>query len=129
VKATSFTVVTPTLIQAIVPVGAKTGKVKVITPNGTAASKTKFTINWDKATHLHLAAATAAASPIHPAEHMKSKHTTWLLASIMLSLSCGDASTQVRSLTAQGLRSRSSLRLPKRFTNAGRDNEHDSIGE
>jgi uncharacterized repeat protein (TIGR03803 family) len=45
VKATTFTVVTPTLIQAIVPTGAITGKVKVITPNGTAASKQTFTVN------------------------------------------------------------------------------------
>jgi uncharacterized repeat protein (TIGR03803 family) len=45
VKATNFTVVTPTLIQAIVPTGAITGKVRVITPNGTATSKQTFTVN------------------------------------------------------------------------------------
>ena len=44
VKATSFTVASPTLIQAIVPAGAKTGKVAVITLNGTAASKQTFTV-------------------------------------------------------------------------------------
>ncbi|MFY9844666.1 MAG: choice-of-anchor tandem repeat GloVer-containing protein [Terriglobales bacterium] len=45
VKATSFTVNSPTLILATVPAGAKTGKVKVTTPNGTATSKEKFTVN------------------------------------------------------------------------------------
>lgn len=45
VRATSFTVVTPSLIQAIVPAGAKTGKVGVATPNGTAMSKQTFTVN------------------------------------------------------------------------------------
>jgi uncharacterized repeat protein (TIGR03803 family) len=45
VKATSFTVSSPTLIQAIVPTGAKTGKVSVVTPNGTAISKITFTVN------------------------------------------------------------------------------------
>lgn len=45
VKATSFTVDTPTLIHATVPVGAKTGKVAVKTPNGTATSKQTFTVN------------------------------------------------------------------------------------
>jgi uncharacterized repeat protein (TIGR03803 family) len=45
VKATNFTVVSPSLIQAIVPRGAKTGKVVVTTPNGTAASPEKFTVN------------------------------------------------------------------------------------
>jgi len=45
VKATSFRVVSPNLIQATVPTGAKTGKVKVVTPNGTATSKQKFTVN------------------------------------------------------------------------------------
>jgi len=45
VKATSFTVSSPTLIQAIVPTGAKTGKVSVATPNGTAISKITFTVN------------------------------------------------------------------------------------
>ena len=45
VKATSFTVLSPSLIQATVPTGAKTGKVRVTTPNGTAASKQIFTVN------------------------------------------------------------------------------------
>jgi len=45
VKATNFTVVSPTLIQAIVPRGAKTGKVTVTTPNGAANSKQTFTVN------------------------------------------------------------------------------------
>jgi uncharacterized repeat protein (TIGR03803 family) len=44
VQATSFTVVTPSLIQAAVPAGAKTGKVGVGTPNGTALSKQTFTV-------------------------------------------------------------------------------------
>jgi len=45
VAATNFTVVTPALIQATVPVGAATGKVGVVTPNGSAASKETFTVN------------------------------------------------------------------------------------
>jgi uncharacterized repeat protein (TIGR03803 family) len=45
VKATSFTVVNPTLIHATVPAGAKTGKVGVVTPNGAVVSKLKFTVN------------------------------------------------------------------------------------
>jgi hypothetical protein len=44
VKATSYTVVTPSLIRAIVPTGAKTGKVTVTTLNGTATSKQTFTV-------------------------------------------------------------------------------------
>jgi uncharacterized repeat protein (TIGR03803 family) len=44
VAAANFTVVGPTLIQAIVPTGAETGAVTVITPNGTAASKQKFRV-------------------------------------------------------------------------------------
>lgn len=39
VKATSFTVVDPTLIQADVPAGAKTGKIVVTTPNGKPAKR------------------------------------------------------------------------------------------
>jgi len=45
VKCTSFTVATPSLIQAYVPAGAKTGKIVVTTPNGSATSKQKFTVN------------------------------------------------------------------------------------
>jgi len=44
VAAANFTVVSPTLIQAIVPTGAKTGAVVVTTPNGTATSKQKFRV-------------------------------------------------------------------------------------
>jgi uncharacterized repeat protein (TIGR03803 family) len=44
VKA-SFTVDTPSLIKATVPVNAKTGAVRVHTPNGTATSKLTFTVN------------------------------------------------------------------------------------
>lgn len=44
VAATSFNVLSPSLIQATVPTGAKTGKVKVGTPNGTATSPMKFTV-------------------------------------------------------------------------------------
>jgi hypothetical protein len=45
VAATTFNVNTPGLIQAIVPSGAKTGKVTVVTPNGSAISKQVFTVN------------------------------------------------------------------------------------
>jgi uncharacterized repeat protein (TIGR03803 family) len=41
----NFTVVTPALIQATVPEGATTGKVGVVTPNGSAKSKETFTVN------------------------------------------------------------------------------------
>lgn len=44
-KVASFTIVSPSLIQATVPTGAKTGYVKVTTPNGTAQSPEKFTVN------------------------------------------------------------------------------------
>jgi hypothetical protein len=44
VAAANFTVVGPTLIQAIVPTGAETGVVTVTTPNGTATSKQKFRV-------------------------------------------------------------------------------------
>lgn len=45
VRATQFTVVTPNLVRATVPAGAKTGKVSVTTPNGSAVSKQTFTVN------------------------------------------------------------------------------------
>ncbi|HEY6301448.1 MAG TPA: choice-of-anchor tandem repeat GloVer-containing protein [Terriglobales bacterium] len=45
VKATKFTVGSPSFIQTYVPVGAKTGKVSVTTPNGTVVSKQTFTVN------------------------------------------------------------------------------------
>jgi uncharacterized repeat protein (TIGR03803 family) len=44
VAASSFTVATPALIQAIVPAGAATGKVSVVTPNGSALSQQTFTV-------------------------------------------------------------------------------------
>jgi len=44
VAATNFTVLTPSLIQATVPTGANTGKVGVLTPNGSALSKQVFTV-------------------------------------------------------------------------------------
>jgi uncharacterized repeat protein (TIGR03803 family) len=44
VTATSFSVISATLIQATVPTGAKTGKVSVQTPNGSATSPMKFTV-------------------------------------------------------------------------------------
>jgi len=45
VAATNYTVVTPALIQATVPTGAKTGKVGVFTPNGSAKSRQTFTVH------------------------------------------------------------------------------------
>jgi uncharacterized repeat protein (TIGR03803 family) len=45
VAATNVTVVSPALIQATVPPGATTGKVEVVTPNGSAKSKKTFTVN------------------------------------------------------------------------------------
>ncbi len=45
VKATSFSVQDPMHISATVPAAAKTGKVVVTTPNGTARSKQTFTVN------------------------------------------------------------------------------------
>ncbi len=45
VAAANFMVVSPALIQATVPVGATTGKVEVVTPNGSARSKKTFTVN------------------------------------------------------------------------------------
>jgi hypothetical protein len=44
VAATTFSVVTPGLIQATVPAGAVTGKVGVVTPNGSASSPQTFTV-------------------------------------------------------------------------------------
>jgi hypothetical protein len=45
VAAANVTLLTPGLIQATVPVGATTGKVEVVTPNGSARSKETFTVN------------------------------------------------------------------------------------
>ena len=45
VAATSFSVISATLIQATVPTGANTGRVGVQTPNGGATSPMKFTVN------------------------------------------------------------------------------------
>jgi uncharacterized repeat protein (TIGR03803 family) len=45
VEATNFTVLTPAMIQATVPTSALTGKVGVVTPNGSAKSKVSFTVN------------------------------------------------------------------------------------
>jgi uncharacterized repeat protein (TIGR03803 family) len=44
VLAGSFTVLSPSTIQATVPTGAKTGRVAVATPNGTTTSKQIFTV-------------------------------------------------------------------------------------
>jgi uncharacterized repeat protein (TIGR03803 family) len=43
-QATNFTVLSPALIQVVVPEGAKTGKVEVTTPNGTALSPENFKV-------------------------------------------------------------------------------------
>lgn len=45
VAATTFSVLTPGMIQATVPAGAVTGKVGVVTPNGSALSPQIFTVN------------------------------------------------------------------------------------
>ena len=45
VKAPSFTVNSDTQVMATVPTGAKTGKIGIATPGGTAASATSFTVN------------------------------------------------------------------------------------
>ena len=44
VKATSITVESDTQVKAIVPAGAKTGKIVTTTPSGTATSGTTFTV-------------------------------------------------------------------------------------
>jgi len=44
VKATSFQVISDSEVQAFVPTGAKTGKITVTTPGGTATSATNFTV-------------------------------------------------------------------------------------
>jgi len=44
VAATSFTVNSDTQVTATVPTGAKTGKIVITTPGGTATSATKFTV-------------------------------------------------------------------------------------
>lgn len=44
VKATSFTVNSDTKVTATVPTGAKTGKIVITTPGGTASSPTTFTV-------------------------------------------------------------------------------------
>jgi expansin (peptidoglycan-binding protein) len=44
VKATTFTVDSDTQITATVPTGAKTGKIAIVTPGGTAVSKDIFTV-------------------------------------------------------------------------------------
>jgi uncharacterized repeat protein (TIGR03803 family) len=45
VDATSFEVVNDSLVDAIVPSGAKTGAIQITTPAGTATSTTSFTVN------------------------------------------------------------------------------------
>ncbi len=44
-RAASFNVLTPNMIQATVPSGAKTSRVNVVTPNGTGISSQTFTVN------------------------------------------------------------------------------------
>src|SRR5580698_2057655 len=45
VKAADFTVSSDTQVTAVVPTGAKTGKIAVTTAGGSASSKTNFTVN------------------------------------------------------------------------------------
>jgi hypothetical protein len=42
--AASFTVVSPSLITTTVPAGASSGKVQVVTPNGTLSSNVPFRV-------------------------------------------------------------------------------------
>jgi hypothetical protein len=44
VAATSFEVIDDSHVGALVPTGAKTGKITVTTPGGTATSATNFTV-------------------------------------------------------------------------------------
>jgi hypothetical protein len=44
VKPTEFTVVSDSEVTADVPTGAKTGKIAIATPGGTATSATSFTV-------------------------------------------------------------------------------------
>jgi hypothetical protein len=45
VKAAHYTVSSDTQVTAVVPTGAKTGKIAVTTAGGSASSKTSFTVN------------------------------------------------------------------------------------
>jgi uncharacterized repeat protein (TIGR03803 family) len=45
IKAASFTVIAPNLLQVTVPAGAKTGKIAVTAPNGKATSTQKFVVD------------------------------------------------------------------------------------
>jgi uncharacterized protein (TIGR03437 family) len=45
VKAADFTVSSDTQVTAVVPTGAKTGKIAVTTAGGSATSNTSFTVN------------------------------------------------------------------------------------
>jgi hypothetical protein len=44
VAATSFQVIDDSDVGALVPTGAKTGKIQITTPGGTATSATNFTV-------------------------------------------------------------------------------------
>jgi hypothetical protein len=44
VPATTFEVINDSEVDALVPTGAKTGKIQVTTPGGTATSTTNFTV-------------------------------------------------------------------------------------
>jgi large repetitive protein len=44
VAATSFQVIDDSHVKALVPTGAKTGKIQVTTPGGTGTSTTDFTV-------------------------------------------------------------------------------------